>query len=177
MTAILGVEANGHVYMGGDSMAGNGWERGITTLRKVFRTGEFLIGYTSSFRMGQILQHHLIVRPQEKGEPDERYMVVGFIEAVRDVLKAKGYTEISDNREKGGQFLVGYRSGLYMVDGDFQINRYSTGISACGSGRDFSLGAALAMSGLKPRKRILRALEITAQLSPVVCPPFYVEKL
>jgi len=178
MTAIIGIEANGHVYVGGDSMVGNGWgEKGVTSLRKVFRTGEFLIGYTSSFRMGQILQHHLIVRSQEKGEPDERYMVVGFIEAVRNVLKEKGYAEVSDNREKGGEFLVGYRGRLYLADSDFQINHFSAGIAACGAGKNYSLGAALAMPNMKPHKRILRALEIAARLSSFVCPPFYVEKL
>ena len=60
MTCIIGLVADGRVYLGGDSAAVHGWTRRRTRLRKVFRKGPFLVGYTTSFRMGQLLEHQLL---------------------------------------------------------------------------------------------------------------------
>lgn len=175
MTCIIAVAHEGKVYMGADSISSNGYNRHITALRKVFRVGEFLIGYTSSFRMGQILQYHLEVRQQQDGETDERYMVVAFIEAVRACLKEKGYTTVSNNTEEGGVFLVGYRGRVYRVDDDFQVNHYSSDVAVCGAGEDYALGVMMALPDWKPEDRVRRALEISAELSALVSPPFHIE--
>lgn len=151
MTCIVGMSYEGKVYIGGDSMASDGYSKQATALRKVFRVGEFLIGYTSSFRMGQILQYHLEVRHQQDGETDERYMVVAFIEGVRQCLKDKGYAKVDSNMESGGQFLVGYRGHIYEVASDFQVNHWTSGIAACGAGQDYALGAMFALDRLPPR--------------------------
>lgn len=177
MTCIIGIVDGGVVYIGGDSMASNGSDRHATALRKVFRVGEFLIGYTSSFRMGQILQYHLNVPHQQDGVSNERYMVVEFIEAVRTCLKEKGYSVISNNQELGGTFLVGYRGRLYEVNNDFQINHFINGMAACGAGEQYALGAMAVLPDLPPEARIRRALEAAANLSSYVCEPFYVEKI
>jgi ATP-dependent protease HslVU (ClpYQ) peptidase subunit len=177
MTCIIGIAEKGKVYIGGDSMSSNGPNREATALRKVFRTGQFLIGYTTSFRMGQILQYHLIVPPQPEDMSDERYMVVEFIEAVRTCLKVKGYAAVNNNQESGGTFLVGYKSGLYGVYSDFQVNHCLSNVAACGAGEEYALGALTALDRLTPKKRIRRALQIVSQLSNYVCEPFYVETL
>ena len=159
-------------------MSTDGSSKDATRLRKVFRVGEFLIAYTSSFRMGQILQYHLEVRHQQDGETDERYMVVAFVEAVRKCLKEQGYSRIESNQEQGGCFLVGYRGRLYSVYGDFQINSSITGVAAFGAGQEYALGAMSALeSYLPPLDRIQKALQISAQLSCAVFEPFYVEVL
>jgi len=177
MTCIIGLEHNGHVYIGADSAAQAGWKVRPTRLQKVFRRGPFLIGYTTSFRMGQILQHHLEVREPEKKESDDAFMVCAFIEAVRECLKDKGFTKIENNQEEGGFFLVGYAGTLYQVTGDFQINSSTEGLDAFGCGDDYALGAMKALEDLPPRKRIKKALEIAAHFSGAVCAPFRVLKL
>lgn len=177
MTCIIGVEFEGKVYIGGDSMASNGVDRHVTGLKKVFRVGEFLIGYTSSFRMGQILQYHLQAPQQQDGVTDERYMVVEFVEAVRTCLKDKGWSVINNNQESGGTFLVGYRGHLYEIESDFQVNHFVNGIVACGAGEQFALGAMEALSNFKPKKRILQSLAVAAKYSNYVCEPFYVESI
>lgn len=177
MTCIIGVEQEGTVIIGVDSMSTDGYSKDATRLRKVFRVGEFLIAYTSSFRMGQILQYHLEVRHQQDGETDERYMVVAFVEAARKCLKEHGYTRIENNQEEGGCFLVGYRGRLYSVYGDFQINSSATGVAAFGAGQEYALGAMKALETLPPVERIQRALEISSQLSCAVYEPFFVETL
>ncbi len=55
MTCIVGLEHNNSVYIGGDSL---GSTSGVTIVRqdkKVFHNGETLIGFTSSYRMGQLV--------------------------------------------------------------------------------------------------------------------------
>lgn len=177
MTCIVGIAQDGKVYMGADSMSSDGYDHRVTALRKIFRVGEFLIGYTSSFRMGQILQYHLEVRGQQDGESDERYMVVAFVEAVRSSLKNKGYMRIDSNEETGGTFLVGYRGTLYTVYNDFQINHYQSGMAVCGAGEDYALATLVALHDWKPEDRIRRALEISVELSALVSPPFQIEIL
>lgn len=178
MTAIVGLVHDGKVYMGCDSAAIGNYSNGrVTQLKKVFKVGEFLIGYTTSFRMGQILQHHLEVPLQVHGQSDDQYMVVVFIEAVRKCLKDQGFTKVLNNTETGGTFLVGYRGALYSVDDDFQCNWFADGYDACGCGLYHALGAMAALDKLTPEKRIRRSLEIAEQFCPGVCGPFHIEML
>jgi hypothetical protein len=156
-------------------MALAGYTQQKTALKKVFKVGGFLIGYTSSFRMGQILQHHLDVPEQDPSMPDEKYMVTVFIEAVRGVLKDFGYTKVDSNKEENGTFLVGYKDKLHYVGSDLQLNRTTNGIDSVGAGNEFAMGALLATPKMKPKKRILKALKIAGKLSCAVLEPYYVE--
>ena len=68
MTCIVGLEHDGKVYMGGDSAAVGGMDVYPSRIPKVFQAGRYLIGYTTSFRMGQLLQYGLdkIARKRKK---------------------------------------------------------------------------------------------------------------
>jgi len=177
VTCIIGVAEEHAVWMGADSASSAGWTGRISCLPKVFRVGKFLIGYTTSFRMGQILQHHLSVRAQKVDESDAEYMVCGFAEAVRSCLKEHGFAKIENNVETGGQFLVGYKGRLYVVDTDFQVNIHADNFDAVGCGAQYALGAMQALSDKSPEERILTALEISAKFSNGVCGPFRVWEL
>jgi len=122
--------------------------------------------------MGQILQHHLVVGSQED-ESDSRYMVVTFAEAVRLCLKQFGFASVDNNQETGGTFLVGYRGHLYCMCDDYQVNETADGISACGTGEEYVLGAMKALASVPPEARIRQSLEIAAYFSGGVIPPFH----
>lgn len=173
MTCIVGLAYGGKVYMGGDSAATDGWVVRPVQTPKVFEVGAFIIGYTTSFRMGEILQYHLEVQLQRE-ESDHEYMVCQFAEAVRIILKAHGFAKVENNVEQGGTFLVGYHGHLYSVDDDFQMTEMVDGYDACGCGREFALGAMKALEERAPEERIKKALEIAAYFSGAVMPPFYV---
>lgn len=177
MTCVVGLVQQGRVYMGVDSAAVQGWTRRASRVSKVFRRGPFLIGYTTSFRMGQLLEHHLVVKPQAEGQSDMAFMVTQFIEAVRVLLKEKGFTKVESNTEKGGQFLVGYKKQLYSVDSDFQVGHQSEPFDAVGSGAEFALGAMKALEKTAPQRRIRRALEIAAHFNMGVCAPFSIKTI
>lgn len=173
MTCIVGIAEHDQVYIGADSASVYGWTVRVTKLAKVFRLDKLIIGYTTSFRMGQILQHHLAVASQED-ESDSRYMVVTFAEAVRSCLKEYGFASVDNNQEQGGTFLVGYKGHLYCMVGDYQVNETADGIDACGCGQAYALGAMRALGNISPEDRIRQSLEIAAYFSGGVISPFYV---
>lgn len=123
MTCIVGIEYDGKVYLGGDSAAVAGWDTQIQEAPKVFKLGDFVMGYTSSFRMGQLLQYDF-TPPQNECEDDMTYMVKHFVPALRDLMKTGGFMTVKDNREEAGAFLVGYRGKLYSIQNDFSVMRY-----------------------------------------------------
>lgn len=177
MTCIVGLRTKERVYIGGDSASVSGWTRRKTAQAKVFRKGPFLIGYTTSFRMGQLLEHQLQIPKQEEGQGDMSYMVNVFVEAARKLLKERGFAKVEANAESGGQFLVGYHGHLYSIESDFQVGELSDGFDAVGSGSDFALGALAALDKLSATRRIRKALEITAHFNMSVCPPFHVKSI
>ena len=177
MTCVVGLVQRGRVYVGVDSAAVSGWTRRKSDLPKVFRRGPFLIGYTTSFRMGQLLEHELQVPKQAVGQSDMSYMVTQFIEASRKLFKERGFTKVEANKEKGGQFLVGYKGCLYSIESDFQVGKMSDGYDAVGSGSDYALGAMAALTKLSPTRRIRRALEIAAHFNMGVCGPFTIKSI
>ena len=177
MSCVIGLIQRHRVYMGADSGAVGSRFIRTTNLPKIFHNGPFLIGYVGSFRMGQVLQHHLKVPPQPDGESDLGYMVTRFVEAVRGALKEKGVMAVDHQKESGGQFLVGYRGRLYSVNSDFHVGDMADGFDAIGSGAVIALGAMMALGGHPPRDRITRALEIAEYYTPDVCRPFHLHLL
>jgi ATP-dependent protease HslVU (ClpYQ) peptidase subunit len=174
MTCIVAVEHDGKVYMGGDSAAAGGWDINVIDFKKVFRNGDFLIGYTSSFRMGQLLEYELTV-PKQEGESDTHFMVTKFIPAVRELLKAAGYTKIESNQETGGIFLVGYKGKAYQIHDDFQVMRHTNGLYAVGCGYAFALGSLATNEVDDIQERVTTALKTAGTFSNGVCEPYYVE--
>ncbi len=177
MTCVIGIIDKDRVYIGADSAAVAGWTRRRTLLHKVFRRGPFLIGYTTSFRMGQLLEHQLQVPKQDDRESNMSFMVNKFIEATRALLKERGFSKVESNSESGGQFMVGYRGCLYSVESDFQVGEMADGFDAIGSGSEFALGAMRALEGVPPKRRITRSLEIASEYNMGVCSPFVVKSM
>jgi ATP-dependent protease HslVU (ClpYQ) peptidase subunit len=180
MTCIVAIEHNGKVYMGGDSAAVSNRDIRVIDSKKVFKVGPFLIGYTDSFRMGQLLQYNLVVDDQEyvQVEDDEEYLIKVFIPAVRKCLKNGGYAEINNNVESGGQFLVGYKGKIYVVESDFLLLRFKEEYNAIGCGDKYALGSLATTDFLDydPERRLDMALETASKFSSGVVAPFYIEK-
>jgi ATP-dependent protease HslVU (ClpYQ) peptidase subunit len=174
MTCIAGVVHKGKVWIGGDS-AGVCDDHSLTVRsdRKVFVNGDFIMGFTTSFRMGQLLNHSF-VPPQRHADQDVmRFMVTDFVNAVRECLKTGGYAERENEVESGGTFLVGYKGRLFMIGGDYQVGEAIDGFDAVGCGSDIAKGSLYASAKLEPRKRIEMALRAAERFSGGVRAPFH----
>ena len=172
MTCIVGLVDNGNVYIGGDSAGVAGLNLTVRADEKVFRNGPFLMGFTSSFRMGQLLRY-AFKPPLHDPEMDvDRYMATVFIDAVRQCLKDGGYAKKTNEEESGGNFLVGYQGQLFEIDDDYQVAKPLDGYVAVGCGAQIARGAMFASEERQPETRVLMALDAAERFSAGVRRPF-----
>ncbi|WP_434614550.1 hypothetical protein [Azospirillum sp. B2RO_4] len=175
MTCIVGLVDGDRVWMGGDSAGVNGLDITVRADTKVFRNGDSLIGFTSSFRMGQLLHYRLDVPPREHDIDLFRYMVVDFVDAVRNCLKDGGYAHRSNDVETGGTFMVGLEGRLFTVQSDYQVGEAVRGYHAIGCGSDYALGSLASTIGQPPEERVLKALECAELFNGGVRAPFTIQ--
>jgi hypothetical protein len=129
MTAIAGLVHEGKVCIGADSASVD--TSGDIILRKdvkVFKLGsDFIVGYISSFRMGQLLR--FTFKPPSYEEPKDvyEYMCTSFIDELRKCFR------------DGGEFLIGHRGRLFNVQPDYQIAEVVCEYNACGCGYPYIL--------------------------------------
>jgi len=182
MTCIVGyVDEKKNVWMGGDSAAVSCSQLFVTIRKdpKVFIKGDFVMGYTTSFRMGDVLQYRFSPPPMNPAtQTVEEYMRTTFIDDLRDCFKSYGFAQTHDSQEEGGNFLVGFQGRLFEVCDDYQVGECVDGFASCGCGYCYALSALDAMDPkLSPKKKIEKALEIAVKYSIGVRPPFTILEL
>lgn len=174
MTCIVGLIDNGTVLMGGDSAGVDGLSLVVRRDPKVFQNGGFLIGYTSSFRMGQLLAHAFTPPTPREGQDVFAFMVTDFVDALRTCFKDGGYATRKNDVEEGGTFLVGFRDRLFHIEDDYQVGEAADPFTACGCGQDVALGSLHSTTGRDPHDRIQMALNAAERFSAGVRGPFVV---
>lgn len=175
MTCIVGLAHEGKVWIGGDSAGVAGMSTVARADGKVFTVGELVMGFTTSFRMGQLLRYSLLVEEQRPSQDDHEYLCTTFVDSVRLCLQTGGFARKQDEVEIGGTFLVGYRGSLYSIEDDYQVGQPQAPFHAVGCGDELALGAMHATDGQPPRERITTALKAAERFSGGVCAPFTVE--
>ena len=173
MTCIVGLVDSGKVYIGGDSLGSNSFDGDIRKDAKVFRNGKFVMGFTTSYRMGQLLNYTFSSsRNLNEDEDEMSYMVNVFINDVRCCLKNGGFATSENSQEIGGVFLVGFNGRLFTVHSDYQVSENIDEFTACGCGGDYARGAMLVSRHLPPDERIMQALAVAEHFSIGVKSPF-----
>lgn len=173
MTAVAGLVHQGRVHLGADSAGMSGWALTVRADPKVFTNGPFVFGFTTSFRMGQLLHHAFTPPSPGPARRLDRFMATEFIDAVRECLKAGGYATKSSEAEVGGNFLVGVGGHLFEIAADYQVGENADGIAAVGCGFELCLGALYATpQSAAPRRRLTTALEAAERFSGGVRGPF-----
>jgi ATP-dependent protease HslVU (ClpYQ) peptidase subunit len=180
MTCIVGLVHNGVTYIGGDSLGSNSWSKTLRRDRKVFKlkdTDNAILGYTSSFRMGQLLMYATgLIDKRDEPNIKHEYIVTKFIPNVINLFESGGYSRTKSGEKEGGTFLFGYKDKLYKIASDFQVGESMHSYDACGSGEDFALGSLYTTEGigLTPEERIHTALRAANTFAVGVEPPFYI---
>jgi len=181
MTCIVGITDGKNIFVGGDSAGVANLDLTVRADQKVFiRTDEsgvqWAFGFTTSFRMGQLIQYDLILPKKEKGSRGDlhQFMVKKFIPALRTCLKDGGWQAKDKDREQGGTFVVGVLGKLFFIDGDYQVVIPKTSYTAVGSGKNVALGALYALSGSEqsPKQKITIALKAAESFNIGVRGPF-----
>lgn len=177
MTCIVGLVDNKTIWMGGDSAGSNAW--GIETRRepKVWIKDDFIFGYTSSFRMGDILRYKFTPPARGKKSVTE-YMATTFVDRVMEVFEENYWMENSGKAE-GGTFLVGHKGRLFTVHNDFQVGEVRAKYDSVGSGFHIALGSLFTTKSveLSPKERVEVALKGAAEHAAGVRGPFKILSL
>jgi hypothetical protein len=174
MTCVVALVLKDKVYMGADSAGVEGYNLTIRKDPKIFQVGDFLIGFTSSFRMGQLLGYSLVVPDRNPNMSVDQYMNTVFIDAVRNCLAEGGMSTKDNGVESGGNFLVGYEGRLFEIGEDYQVGEGIHPFNAVGCGTNIALGSlySTASSKMSPATRLTTALEAAEQFSSGVRAPF-----
>lgn len=180
ITCIVGYIEDGVTWIGGDSLGSNGYSKTVRKDNKVFGLKDTIhgvIGYTSSFRMGQLLQYkNGLIDSRDEDKVDHEYLVTRFIPNVIDTLESGGYSRSNNGEKSGGTFLLGYKDRLYKIESDYQVGETQDNFDACGCGEEFALGALeiLKDSPIGVNHKILRALRAASKFSTGVAPPYVI---
>jgi len=179
MTCIVGLVAQKDraVWLGADSAGVAGLGLMVRKDAKVFRVGQYAIGITGSFRMGQLIQHAFQPPRFNGAGPTHKFMCTAFVDALRTCLKAGGFLKIENGVEEGGFFLVGAAARLYRIESDLQVGESVLPYDAIGCGAEIALGAMYATAAMEPKVRLRRALGAAEQFSAGVRRPFHCMRL
>lgn len=179
MTCIAGLVYENKVWIGADSAGVANYSITPRKDPKVFINGNLIIGFTSSFRMGQLLKWNFTPPSLKEGQDVDSYMNKDFIDSVRGCFKYGGYAQRHNEQEQGGSFLVGFKSRLFTIDNDYQVGESLLNYDAVGCGSDLALGAlhATEKMNLTAEQRIRKALEAAERFSAGVCSPFTILSL
>lgn len=184
MTCIVGITNKTRVWLGADSAASD--DSGSIETRKdpkIFKKGDFLIGYAGSFRIGQLLRYKFTPPKKGRGRVDiYQYMVSEWMDALRKVVKDAGAIKVEDNLEEmtGCSIMVAYKGRLFIIDEDFQVGEVTHPYAAIGSGAATALGSLYSTNKiitLKPEERIQLALEASSTFCTTVRAPFNVDSI
>lgn len=183
MTCIVGIrdERAGVAVVAGDSAGVGGYDLDIRRDPKVFRIGdEVALGFTSSYRMGQILRFHVDLTPIPRRDQDPyAWAVTRFVPAARAALKEHGYVKVESGVEQGGTFVLAVGGSLFTVQSDFQVAEVADEYVAVGCGGSIATGALWATRGwsgdLEGRAR--RVLDAASHHSAGVQGPYVVERV
>lgn len=161
MTCIVGIVSQNGVLLGADSLASSGSVKeealtpkltGIVVSQAVddhksvpIKLG---IGYTSSYRMGDLLKYSFDPPDIEKDQDANEYLVKLFIPELIACFDKHHFTKTSSGVKEGGEFLVALKNRLFIVQSDFSVLEPSAGYSSVGSGSTVALGALYACNAV-----------------------------
>lgn len=172
MTCIVGVTDGSTVTIGADSAGVSGWDLTVRADAKVWACNGWAFGFTTSFRMGQILRWSFV--PPERTVPLEAFMATTFVDGVRRCLKDGGWATTENGHETGGAFLVGHAGRLFTVQSDFQVSESVDPFATLGCGAAHALGALHLVRGGDTKDCVVRVLEVAEKCSVGVRGPFHV---
>jgi hypothetical protein len=183
MTCIVALINENKVFLGGDAAASDD-KSGLIFQRtdpKVFKVGQFGIGFVDSFRMGQILQYSWtppIYKPTVGYRNLDKFLRTRFVESVKEAFKENGYGNQNPGTEdgdEGGIFIITVQGAgrIFTMDSDFHIGEADVQYMAEGAGQELALGSLYSTAQIKtPRKRVRMALEAATKFNMSVRPPF-----
>jgi hypothetical protein len=161
--------------MGSDAAASDGSIVLPQKEPKVFRNGDFLIGFCQSFRLGQILKYNFDP-PRISNNPDfdfvMEFMVTEFVPALKQCFEDHEFP-LHEEDKNAWSLLVGVYGYIFYIENDFHVECDTLSYAAIGAGANYAMGAFFAMpKEVAVVNKVEKALEAASTFSPLVIGPF-----
>jgi hypothetical protein len=173
MTCIAALVHEGVVYVGADSCGSDGSSHSVRKDPKLAEVGEYVIGFTTSFRMGQLIIYSTL--PTCTDTDLHRFMATSFVDHIRRTMKENGALTTLNGVEFLGTFIVGVRGRLFVVESDFGVSEPACGYTAVGCGGACAIGCLYATQGQAPHQRLIQALSAATAHTTGVLPPYLIK--
>jgi len=122
MTCIVAKVQDGRVWMAGDQEGSDSFRyKEYPNNPKVFWNEDFMIGYTSSYRMAQILQYSWEPPSRIEGVSDDKYLYKSVIDSIKKCFEDNGFGHKDGTEFSSGNFLLGWKGRLFEFEGNLQI--------------------------------------------------------
>jgi len=145
MTCIISFERDNKIIIAGDKKASNSATGSNVKEPKIFEKKKFMIGYTSSFRMGQILKHIWTPPSKKEDQTIDNYLYTDVINSLRQVFEVNNFGE-SDTT---GTFILVYKNRKFIYQSDNSLLEYEDNVISTGSGEEIAFGSVKALIDIK----------------------------
>lgn len=164
MTCIVGLKANGKVYLAGERAASTDDSIVHLSKPKIHKIGPYVVGFAGSME-GQRFQYSFDPPKPHDDEDLDEFMHTKFLKYLKEF-----YDEwwVDTSKDADLSILVGIREKLYDHNSaDMSLNEYSLGYSAIGSGAHFALGFLYGVKSFaKPDEIVESAIKAAIKFSP-----------
>ena len=177
MTLVIAISDGQRLVFAADSAASNLKTGEIYNLdnEKIFACGPWLIGHTTSYRLGQVLRYQVSwPTPPADLNHLESFIVREVVEPVRKAMRGAGASKRIQGADNGGSFLVGYAGQIFAIADDYSVVHFPHPFAAIGHGRHVAYGAlhALQESPISLEEKCRAALEASEAFDNTVRRPF-----
>ena len=149
MTCIAVLKTENTIWMAGDRGASDEDTILPLTAPKVFKIGQYLIGYAGSMD-GERIRHNF-KPPVPKTKDIEKFMYTEFLVALRNFYEA-WWVDVSKDSDFG--MIICVNGQMYEHNAvDMSLTTYNADYLTMGSGSQIALGALYATSNQKNGKR------------------------
>ena len=93
------------VWLCGDSLGVSGYNKTTRVDEKVFYKEGYVIGFTSSYRFGQIIRHYVNLPPIPKKTKNHDH-IIKIIELISEQLYIHHWSTETNNQRAGGQLII-----------------------------------------------------------------------
>lgn len=166
MTCIVALVSDGKVYMAGDKMASNGFTGQEYDKSKVFINNGFIFGYTSSFRMGQLLEYQWKPPARSEGVSDDEYLYKDVVGSFIRLFQDNHFGHKCGTEAETGEFLFGWKGRLFRHQECHSLLEYKS-FASVGSGSYHASAALSVLLNLAPEwneERLLMEAITTASM-------------
>jgi len=121
-----------NIILAGDKMGSDSFTSMISKVPKVFTNDDFAIGYTSSFRMGQLLQHVWLPPQRKVDQSTDNYLYSDVTASLRKMFKENGFGD--DDTNEFGNFIMIYEDRILEMQDEMSFLEHETDIVSVGAG-------------------------------------------